>query len=115
MKFIKEKKLEKLIDIAIENGWKPSHDVYQVHKLFPDCFQYVTKSRFYGYYDLNSLVTNYENNELSFIKALCKSTVVDDSIKETRLYTLAEFVVSWVFKPTSQRLDYLFQTFNHLL
>jgi hypothetical protein len=90
---------------------------------------------------LNDLIINYEEGEVSFIEALCKATksVLSYSNHQYWLsniitninfdFTHEELVFLWNFevelrndgnhrinpRPTSQRLNWLFETFNHLL
>ena len=80
--------------------------------------------------NINDLVTNWEKGEISFIEALCKDeksnwglSNFELSLKEVILYAqetyyydLSESIrQQWTLQRTSQRLNWLFETFKHLL
>lgn len=72
------------------------------------------------YISINDLVTNWEKDEVSFIEALCKE---DNSLSSYRRQDLQWKIVRKLWdtfedgepRPTSQRLEWLFNTFSHLL
>jgi hypothetical protein len=69
---------------------------------------------------LNDLVSNWEEGEVSFIEALCKAGYTDEMIDLPIFYGGQQSVelcllYSWIKKPTSQRLTFLFGTLKHLL
>ena len=130
-----EEKLKVLLLKAMENGW--------VGYIYSKCLNKALCSNninLYnqpnmlelrneeGVYSLNDLVTNWEEGEVSFIEALCE-TAWDTNLFEEfgvsrpkfsdeensciKLLT-SKIREGWLI-PTSQRLDYLFKTFNHLL
>lgn len=151
-----KEKLLKLLQIAVQNGWKApnqirdwlqvGNDSYGCDSLnactisiksgaFPD-FSLRTG---FATIPLNDLVTNFEYEEKCFIKQLVVASekihknVLEkqDDITQFEDLDLWENVVkSWTTKryycrfkqdyklegrPTSKRLDWLFETFKHLL
>jgi len=66
-------------------------------------------------YSLNDLVLNWEEGQVSFIEALFKKSIIEvEDITEVIDSYVIYFRTTWVNLPTSQRLDYLFTTFQHL-
>ena len=107
--------LLKLLKIAVENGCKIENEcMLNFYKLNSNllCFYRDANSNT-EYFSLNDLISNWEKNEISFIDALSKAS------KDFDITSCAKFPMSvrqqWIFKPTSQRLDWLFETFSHLL
>jgi hypothetical protein len=80
-----------------------------------------SKKHFTICHSLNDLVTNFEEGEVSFIEALCNASKHIDNFKVDNICRehniTRDFAVryQWVFTPTSYRLDFLFDTFSHLL
>jgi len=74
------------------------------------------------YLCLDYLVAHFEEEEISFLEALCKDPKSINSTsfnKEYGFLNSTQEVVSfireiWVNKPTPERLDKLFEIFNHL-
>ena len=124
-----EAKLLKLLQIAVDNGWEREH--YSSFKFDEvNC----TLSNYHNYHfedavelgysvSLNDLVTDFYESEVSFIEALCKHTQLDirnfhftnEIIKENKYAIHSIVKMEWVLQPTSKRLEWLFETFNHLL
>lgn len=112
----KEQKLTKLLQIAVENGWKNPIESDNIRRIeiFPNTLILET---FWKYdslvleHSLNDLVLNWEEGQISFIKALIKTSNIEDLSSTSPQF----YQTIWVQKPTSQRLEYLFTTFKHLL
>lgn len=127
----KEEKLTILLQIAVKNGWNEgtlSMFIYTPSKITFEVINnklYITENKDVLHYSLNDLVTNFEPDEVSFIEALLLSTETisnscfDDKILKLiklNIFSLKDICVfQWDYKPTSQRLNWLFETFNHLL
>lgn len=138
-----EEKLLKLLQIAKDNGWdvdKLPH-LAKCAIMFNPTLEsnFIVSKCFTGtYFSLNDLVTNFKEGEVSFIKALCNYSVKNfggfleqqEIVWFKNLELWEQVVISWSTKkefsrfekdfvysirPTSQRLDWLFKTFNHLL
>lgn len=123
-----EEKLKQLLTIAVENGWNPYYPFssiidnklkFQIYKptLTVDFKEIEFKDDWVEMdleYSLNDLVTNWEKGEISFIEALCKNqTWRYLDWKQTR--KLWDTFEDGEPRPTSERLDWLFDTFKHLL
>ena len=127
-----EEKLKKLLEVAKTNGWnKITYEIQSIQ--IKDYFvQLGTWSGDYHWFSLNDLVTNFEPNEVSFIEALCETISNNPNfyynfincIKDTNGATSSDLEwydvvnsvrMKWTLQPTSQRLEWLFSTFNHLL
>lgn len=135
-----EEKLKKLLEVACNNGWnKITYEIQSIR--IKDYFvQFGTWSGDYHWFSLNDLVTNFEPNEISFVEALCKHSdkhfkgvleKTEDLVWFEGMEMWEQIVTSWTTKkeyygyrnvdyrysirPTSQRLEWLYQTFNHLL
>ena len=149
-----EQKLLKLIQIAVENGWKaPLHirewllvgnESYGCESL-KACTVVFKKGEFgefsirCGHWEMSIdyLILNFEESEISFIEALCKHCSKNMSKEDfykwsnsfrTHIdfyFEYEELEFLWSFKittknridkrPTSKRLEGLFETFSHLL
>lgn len=120
-----EEKLKRLLEVAVENGWKTTDSIISLW-LHNEGYAPILKNKIEllrGNYSLslNDLVTNFEEGELSFIDALCKLPfhVVSDEYKSkgaNDIYVPKDrFINEWHSTPTSERLNVLFNTFNHLL
>lgn len=122
-----EQKLVKMLRIAINNGWKDKNDLSNIMEDGYYTLRYDTVFLFDDNHDiqvaasLNDLVTNFVKGEVSFIEALCNRNI-NDGMNIDVLYfyrsevSLVEAVrLEWNLKPTNERLEWLFQTFNHLL
>ena len=116
-----EQKLTKLLQIAVENGWE--NDLYQNHimkhdlTLYPDILQLQHSEEDFEFLtSLNDLVLDWEEGQLSFIKALFKKVISDVEEMDILVYSYTVYFRNqWVNLPTSQRLEYLFTTFKYLL
>ena len=140
-----EQKLQKLLQIAVENGWYS--DIYNEikngkYKLYSNQAHWFSSIE--GLISINDLVTNFEEGQISFIEALYNASKFDsdkeffesnlgreitEAIDESCLTNFTEqhiLVHRWNFyfdneykiecrRPTSQRLDWLLRTFEHLL
>lgn len=139
-----EEKLKKLLEIAVENGWEDEFDfqytlsfdssIIKNKYIFEDCGG---KGELHS---LNDLVTNWEEGEVSFIEALCRHShkhfkgvleKTEDLVWLEGMDIWEQLISSWNTKkeyygyrnvdyrysirPTSQRLEWLFETFKHLL
>lgn len=126
-----EEKLKKLLQIAVENGANLKLPFAYIEKHFDTLnVEIVSCKLYYNNYtnprkrektSLNDLVTNFEKGEVSFVEALCDKNI-NQKMNISNLYfynselSLVEAVrLEWNLKPTSQRLDWLFETFKHLL
>lgn len=113
-----EEKLLKLLQIAVENGWEnyytePNTDTIIIRNE-------MVSVKGCDKFSLNDLVTNFEEGEVSFIEALCRE---DNALSTYRRQDLQWKVVRKLWdtfedgepRPTSERLNWLFETFEHLL
>lgn len=79
-------------------------------------------------YSINDLVINFKKGEMSFIESLCLATIKDEKFEHTSESNLdvkktakrLEKEWSWDYelddrRYTSERFEWLFKTFNHLL
>ena len=127
-----EEKLLKLLQIAVENGWEDNNDLTDIIKnnngeIYPANYIFYQNNDDH-LYSLNDLVTNFENDKISFIGALCDNKTIKTNtnnliVDETG--TLQVYVpvknhaqlvqLQWVMQPTSERLEWLLETFKHLL
>jgi hypothetical protein len=121
-----EEKLKRLLQVAVENGWKsplktpfeackitPMKRTQLAYQINPD----IEYDEVWVFIHLNDLMTNWEEGEISFIDALVKMHKV---LKPYDHIGNPYINWSWNMKegkprPTSQRLDWLFETFKHLL
>lgn len=130
-----EEKLLKLLQIAVENGWKNHINLDQTFLNLSNILQLeMIVWTNYGdiSYSINDLVCNWEKDKVSFIGALCKKIDHNNfSNSKKNDYQNYEYIfgkcqtfgrnivetvrLSWNLKPTSERLNWLFDTFNHLL
>lgn len=117
-----EEKLLQLLAVAQENGWNMSSwtefiqpvDKIEVRKDYVLFFLFPMNNKVIVKKSLNDLVTNFEKGEVSFIEALWQTTDYYNELLGR--FTDVEMIrLTWTLKPTSQRLDWLFETFNHLL
>lgn len=144
----KEWKLLILLFVALDNGWKPFgyfQDLFQItHKrcLFKIAiiennivyFRPVWNISFNEMsISLNDLVTNWEQEESSFIEALvwadtvpiinltynfeiiAASSFTDSLSCDWKSNAAVSLRLMWNLKSTSERLQWLFDTFKHLL
>jgi hypothetical protein len=119
-----EEKLKRLLQVAVENGWENHIDLDPCFLNLSNISQLkIIVWSNYGdiNYSLNDLITNWEEGEISFIDSLCRAVSLTNINAIMILETLnvkiaAERMRSkWCNIPTSQRLDWLFGTFKHLL
>lgn len=95
----------------MKHDFQISPTIVQLHTFAPDIECLVS---------LNDLICNFEEGEISFIESLIIPSKTHDLNTfgyiscSTYIYPTA-FRVAWSRLPTSKRLDYLFETFNHLL
>jgi hypothetical protein len=124
-----EEKLKELLLIALKNGWTPDNTVIEVDEVFIYKDRKIVCFASYGTEEsivslkisLDTLVSGWEEQEISFIDAIAFGMKYD--IDETDPFDRTEprqipsywFRNMWVNQPTSQRLDWLFDTFKHLL
>ena len=123
-----EEKLKALLKVAMINGWTPKGKVIEIDTIFIwekkniVCFApYIDgKSLVTLKISLDSLVTQWEKGEVSFIEALCDRNI-NEGMDIFTLYffnselSLVEAVrLEWNLKPTSERLDWLFKSFEHI-
>jgi hypothetical protein len=138
-------KFQKLVSVATENGWcnwlpkdyeiDTNHCVAYPSKIDTgiDAIIMATENTNDVEYSINDIILNYEDNETSFIEALCKNvkntfvtntnTIVSSNVSESNLHKTyfpvanlqQYYMFSWASLPTSQRLNWLFDTFKHLL
>ncbi len=132
-----EEKLKKLLEVAKTNDWnKITYEIQSIQ--IKDYFvQFGTWSGDYYWFSLNDLVTNFEEGEVSFIEALCKTIYSQTFLpydyiglhknpieeqydrvfrmKDSFLDFSQQVRLHWIMLPTSQRLPFLFDTFNHLI
>lgn len=112
-----EEKLTKLLQIAVDNGWEDKFSWYQDHTVKIDNDGITVNNGCvlddYVSYSLNDLILNWEKDKTSFTDALAKAS------KDFDTTSCAKFSMSvmqsWILQRTSQRLDWLFKTFEHLL
>jgi hypothetical protein len=128
-----KEKLKKLLEVAVENGCNNELVLYFFENINTIRFYDFTQSDFClkfwvndELFSLNDLITNWEEGEISFIEALCKTIyhcpafkrLCDDEYDCGGKYLLQEadsYRIEWILKPTSQRLNFLFETFKHLI
>jgi hypothetical protein len=115
-----EQKLSRLLSLARKNGYKGYNYFFSSREYKPKidvkkCE--ISWEQPSGYDDiyiiipLNDVVTNFEEDEVSFIEGLCKASKLEDVISTHPQF----YRTIWIEKPTSQRLYWLFETFKHLL
>lgn len=140
-----EEKLFKLLQVAVKNGFEFDVLKYPKLMLFAKLLNGTCKlehtvikntdvwywyspslSQFMFEGCLDYLVNLWEENEISFIESLCKTIIHcpyydiigNDEFEPRNIQKLQEadsYRIEWTLKPTSQRLNWLFETFNHLL
>ena len=145
-----EEKLKTLLQIAVDNGYNniDIEDILKPKRLYEGSF-FISKdssqiswgdqSGMHNAYSLDQLVGQWEDNEVSFIGALC-STIMsptfldcdfigteitsskdyDNAVVVRRLpYSTLDYQQQvrfvWSNTSSSKRLDELFRIFNHLL
>jgi hypothetical protein len=127
-------KFQKLVKIASENGW--CNWLPETYKVYADnCSMYFEKrcdclnscKVLQHEMSFNDIILNCKDNETSFIEALCKANqkavsqhqgfiLGDKQLPYVYLTILWEYdITTKKLRPTSQRLDWLFDTFKHLL
>lgn len=137
-----EEKLRVLLQIAVENGWDDKDDFVGVmdyyEVLTKQCLLYDDNHDIGVCYSLNDLISNWERSEISFVEALLNAwfhkqldetksvafekpiILMDDDGIKREIYYITHLTPSyirfyWNEKPTSQRLNWLFEIFNYLL
>lgn len=110
-----EQKLAKLLQIAVENGFVDTFSDLTIGGKSIKIVNCTVENGWTGddkeSYSLNDLILNWEEGQISFIKALIKASKIEDVVSTSSQF----YRTIWIQKPTSQRLDYLFTTFQHLL
>lgn len=123
-----EGKFLKLLRIAKKNGFKEAKyyidalENGEVNEKFCQIeeHQIITKNQ-WKMYSINDIVANFEPNKVSFIEALCTETLRNEKKSLLILSTLNVELATqrmrskWVLQPTSERLSWLFDVFNHLI
>lgn len=129
----KEEKFKKLLDIAVNNGF----DIEGLPHLLKCCLEYSFKLTEFNQIEslplscsssLNDLIIDFEDDKISFIDALCDNKTIKtnpnnlivDNTGTLQIYVPAKnhaqlVQFQWIMEPTSKRLDWLFETFKHLL
>jgi hypothetical protein len=131
-----EEKLLKLLQVAVENGWKNYIDLDPCYLNLSNIAKLeIIVWDNYGdiHYSLNDLICNWEEGEVSFVEALCNAdlecvnTFNDfalgiEGYGSPYLSACENIILFWDYdyekrklRPTSQRLEWLFETFKHLL
>lgn len=113
-----EQKLLKLLKIAENNGWK---DESQLICFIKEYNSFIENNHLCGthlfrtkkFYSIDVLVLDFEYdsnaNTICFIEALRKASNYEN------MDCLEDITSQWAFRPNSQRLDFLFNYFSHLL
>jgi len=121
-----EQKLTKLLQIAVENGYKLPYLLDNKDKFIIDVNKNIlviyTNYRYDNNID-NDLILNWEEGQIGFIDAIEEGfykyhTEHSDAVLMVEYPYKSfsqQFRTQWVNLPTSQRLNYLFTTFKHLL
>ena len=122
-----QEKLLKLFKVAHNEGWVNKTKDYSEHA--QQFFWQTAKLTFNGktilikgsygkpndtikIYSLNDLILNWEDNEVSFIDCLSKaSQKINGSIGSFPNSVRHQ----WIMLPTSKRIDFLLNTFEHLI
>jgi hypothetical protein len=135
-----EEKLKTLLQVAFENGWKIEDECmlnfYKLNKLL--CF-YRNSGSHTEYFSISEIVTSFEEDEISFIDALCiassdyqlpqsdgdgfaigerskqDSSLIEWSNTYKVIYAVEWIRIQWALTPDSQKLSKLFEIFKHLL
>jgi hypothetical protein len=129
-----EQKLLKLLQISVQNGWVPVGTAETLIKSYNAsrwieldftnaiiCFDDTDSSLDKPIdYPLDYLVTSWEQNKTGFVEALCKANnhIHDWELESnTNNYydTHITIIRDYVATPTSLRVKWLFDKFDHLL
>lgn len=111
-----KEKLSKLLAVAVENGWRIyDEEMLHLHKILELLCFYRDFNADLEYFSLNDLVLNWEEDATSFMDALYNATQKKTEISLEAWEAVNSFGINWILMPTSKRLDYLFETFKHLL
>lgn len=115
-----EQKLLILLQKAVENGYIDNLNFTYVN------FEGTLKLRGYvfarglsmetdddDYWSINDLVLNFEPNEIDFVESLF-TALINEGLETSGSY-VSQFKLNYILLPTSDRLEYLFTTFNELL
>ena len=121
MRFDKATSFLKLVQAAQKGGWVDGDDLERVFKTYLDWEDYKYHDAFtlrYIYdetYDqrlsINDLILNWGHNWTSFIDGLINASNIKDIVNTHSTY----YRTLWIGQPTSQRLDWLFNEFKHLI
>jgi hypothetical protein len=135
-----KEKLKKLLEVAVENGCNNELVLYFFENINTIRFYDFTQSDFClkfwvndELFSLNDLVCNWEEGEVSFIEALCKAdewniglylenNAIQSDYGWIMMNNWEQVIQLWSWdnkvqkgRPTSQRLNFLFETFKHLI
>jgi hypothetical protein len=142
-----EDKLLKLLQVAVKNGWTPTCILQEYILEGYGSFEIENDSTVHNHasyedyreFSLDQLVNQWEDGEVSFIGALCRTVMwssfldcdfIGREIESAKDYDNASIVwrlpystlnyqeqvrFIWGNTPSSKRLDELFKIFNHLL
>lgn len=127
-------KLQRLLKIANMNNYKSNDCFLSVlgilidSKLDKRSLSYFSISNLILHYDspdwvmkhsINDIVLDFEQeaDSSSFIKALCKASdvYIKNDCLLVKTHNYKQIRTTWAITPSSERLDWLFDTFSHLL
>jgi hypothetical protein len=116
-------KMYTLLELAVSNGWEDTTN---------GCYTLVDNNRLwnhdgndYEYYSLDSLIGNFEKDKVRFIEALYNHCSTLSNFEKWR-YSFHQYnddeigqtdsiIIHWFRLPSSERLEWLFKIFEHLL
>lgn len=121
-----EDNLRQLFEVALDNGWKPRvtgvRSILAFDRIDADLFIYGWNRGSWRWHEsLDQIVGRWEPSEISFIEAIAFGMKYepgeDDPFDRTEPQQIpySYFRDMWVNHPTSQRLEWLFNTFRHHL
>jgi hypothetical protein len=129
-----ENKLKQLLIIATNNGWKSElskpYDTCEVVLVEEKKLRYriittqnIGKYNYQGLYPLylDQLIGNSYPEEIGFIEGLCnahnmiENYAVDSDCYNTYLDLHVNIIKDFFIQKDSNKLEFLFETFNHLL
>ena len=121
MRFDEATSFLKLVQAAQKGGWEDNDRLERVFKIYLDwedykyydafTLSYIYDETYERQYSINDLIINQENDRTSFIDGLINASDIKDIISTHSNY----YRTIWIEKPTSQRLDWLFNEFKHLI
>lgn len=133
-----EEKLLKLLQVAVENGWQPTCRLQEYIIYQEESFEIKSDGCVSDYqiheehksFSLNDLVINWEEGKISFLQALCldkkchittlpykvyRGVSTEGIICSRQLDYVPYIRKGWILRPTSKRLEFLFEVFSQLL